>query len=256
MNVHDNSHVYLSESQARELEDVYNGLLDKFRGVSGNTDAEFTYKTILELIDSIIERLTSTGRSLLLFCSKVYGEDYIFAHSFNVCLIAVRIGIKLNLDKARLEKLGFLTLTHAGKDLGFPEDVFRQIEPDTELDEIMRLADVYDALTQPPPHRHTTTPYETITSVIDSPGIFPANLTKILLEEIGLYPEGSWVQLSNREIGKVIQASKQMPLRPVVEVFIGSAGIKKVDLSKNMLNHILRPLTAEEAKQKLSGTKD
>lgn len=253
MNEGEYSKITISESDAQEIESTYNGLLERLKGISGKTDTEVVSEAIGDLTYFIIERLSFEGQSLLLYTSKIFDEDYIFAHSLNVCLISIRIGLRLNFDKERLKDLGFLALTHAGKDMGFPEELLKRLGHDKEMDEIMKLADVYDALTHPPTYRHAMIPRETLESIIDSSGFFNRRLIKILLEELSLYPKGSWVQLSNKQIGKVISVNKALLLRPTVKVFIDWQGsylkeAKIIDLSKDSAIHVLRPLTGEEIK--------
>lgn len=254
MNEQEYSKASLSEIEAQEIENIYNRILGKFKEFSGKADTKVLSKSIADLIDFIIEMLSSGGEFLLLYTSKIFDEDYIFAHSLNVCLISISIGLKLrSFDEEHLKELGFLALTHAGKDVGFPEELIKRVKHEKEMDEIIKLADVYDALTHPPAYRHAMTPIETLESVIKGDRFFDKRLVKILLKELSLYPKGSWVQLSTKEIGKVIKINKGLLLRPTVEVFIDWEGRhleerKIVDLSKNNLIYILRPLTEEEIK--------
>jgi len=253
MNKREYSKISISESEAHEIESTYNGLLERLKGLSGKTDTETVSEAIGDLTYFIIEGLASEDQSLLLYTSKIFDEYYIFAHSLNVCLISIRIGLRLNFDKERLKDLGFLALTHAGKDMGFPEKLLKRTGHDKEMDEIIRLSDVYDALTHPPTYRHAMIPRETLESIIDSNGFFSRRLIKILLEELSLYPKGSWVQLSNKQIGKVIKVNKEALLRPTVKIFIDWQGsylkeAKIIDLSKDSAIHVLRPLPEEEVK--------
>jgi len=251
MNEGEYSKISISESEAQEIESTYNGLLGRIMELSGKTDTEVVGEAIADLLDFIIETLSSQGESLLLYTSKIFDEYYIFAHSLNVCLISIRIGLRLNVDKERLKGLGFLALTHAHKDMGFPEELFKSIRHDNAMAEIMRLADVYDALTHPPAYRHAMIPNQTLEAIIDSDKLFDRGLIKILLEELSFYPKGSWVQLSTKEIGRVTKINKGLLLRPTVKLYFDSQGryleeTRTVDLSKDNLIYVLRPLTEEE----------
>ncbi len=254
MNERQHPKISISQDEARDIERVYDDFLGILKGLSGKTDTDVVYKTIANVIDSIIKALSSRGgESLLLYTSKIFDKDYIFAHSLNVCLISIRMGLRLGFDKERLKDLGFLGLTHARADLKFPEKLSRKIEHDKESDEIIKLTDVYDALTHPPAYRHAITPHETLSSIIRTDKFFDTRLIKILLEELSFYPKGSWVQLCTKEIGKVIKVNKELLLRPTIEVFIDWEGkhlkeTKEIDLSKNNMIYVLRPLTEEEIK--------
>ncbi len=254
MNERGHSKIGISQGQAREIESVYDNLLGMVKRLSGKAKTEAVSESIANLIGFIIERLSFEGEPLLLYTSKIFDKDYIFAHSLNVCLISIRIGLRLNLDKKRLRDLGFLALAHARKDTGFPDGLLKEIKHDKELDEIIGLADVYDALSHPPAYRHAMAPYETLQSITKADEFFDRRLLKILLEEVSFYPRGSWVQLSTNEKGAVIKVNKELPLRPVIKVFIDSEGkylkeTKTIDLTKQKAIYVLRPLTEQEIKQ-------
>lgn len=251
MNTPEQAKIIISEDDAREIERSYDGLLERLKKLSAKTEIEAVSESIANLINFIIEKLSSEGGSLLLYISKIFDQDYIFAHSLNVCLISLRIGMKLELENDRLKDLGFLALVHASKDAGFPEGLLEKIKQDKELDEIIRLADVYDGQSHPPAYRHGIIPHETLASIIGAGKLFDPGLVKILLSELSLYPKGSWLQLCTGQIGKVISTNKEYPLRPVVKIFIehmGEIEEKIIDLSKNNLIYVLRPVAAGEIK--------
>lgn len=235
------------DDQAKEIEELYNGLLERLKQLSGRSGREAINAGVSGMVEFIIEKLSSVGEQLLLYTSKIFDEDYIYAHSLNVCIIAVRIGQKMGLGGKELAGIGFAALVHAGKDIGLPEGLSERAWIGEKEDEMIRLADVYDALTHPPAYRHKITPCETLTSIIDNHEGFDPQIVKTLLQELSLYPKGSWLQLSTNEIGKVIEPNRGNLLRPVVDILSGRK--RMIDLSKNMLVHIKRPLTEEEAKR-------
>ena len=252
MNARDYSKIIISEDEAREIECVYDSILQNLKNLSGEVDLEILSKTLADSINLIIEALCSkTTNALLLYTGKIFDKDYIFAHSLNVCIISIKIGLRLAFDKERIKDLGSLGLLHARKDIGFPEGLLRNIKYDKELDEIIRLADVYDALTHPPAYRHALTSAETLTTIIDTDKFFDRRLIRIILEELSVYPKGSWVQLCTNEIGIVVNINRELLLRPTVKIFIDCKGkyleeARTVDLSKNKVIYILRPLTNED----------
>ena len=243
----------IGEQEAQDTEGVYNTILENLKELSKQTDTELIREAIYVLINRIIEKLSSKGESLLLCTGRVHEKDYIFAHSLDVCLLSIRIGMRNEFNKERLKELGYLALIHARKDIGFPDELSRGVKRDSEMEEIIRLADVYDALTHPPVYRHKMIPKETLESIIGSDKFFDRRLIKILLEEVSLYPLGSWVQLSTKEIGKVIKIAKGQLMRPTVEIHINWEGrrLKEpriIDLTQKQLIHVLRPLSEEEIK--------
>jgi len=246
----------LSKEEAMEIENKYDGLLGILKKLSGEIDVKVVRKISADSIDIIIESLSSETKdeAILLYTSKIFDKDYIFAHSLNVCIISIMLGLRLDFDKERLKDLGFLALLHAGGDIKLPEGLSAGIKHDKELDEIVRLADIYDALTHPPSYRHATTPAETLVSITAMEQSFDKKLVKILLQELTFYPKGAWVQLCTDEIARVVKINKMFPLRPTVEVFTDSEGghlkgQRTIDLSKDHIIFISRPMTGEETKR-------
>jgi HD-GYP domain-containing protein (c-di-GMP phosphodiesterase class II) len=251
MNGPEHSKLNITRSHALETTGIYNILVEGVKEISAMTDAEDAYEAITNLLHHIIERLSTTGECLLLNTSRIFDEDYIYAHSLNVSLLSIRIGLRLKFDNVRLMHLGLLALTHAGKDIELPEELSAKIQHDKELDEIIRLADVYDALTHPPAYRHAVIPRETLETIISSDELFDRRYQKILIEELSLYPKGSGVQLSSNEIARVTRVNKGLLLRPVVKVIIDRQGQylekgRTVDLSKENSIYVLRPVPEEE----------
>ena len=243
----------IGKQEVQDTERVYNTILENLKELSKQTDIELIREAIYKLVDRIIEKLSSKGESLLLCTGRVHEKDYIFAHSLDVCLLSIRIGMRIEFDKKRLMRLGYFALIHARKDIGFPDELSRGVKRDSEMEEIIRLADVYDALTHPPVYRHKMIPKETLESIIGSDKFFNRRIITILLEEVSLYPLGSWVQLSTKEIGKVIKIAKGQLMRPTVEIHVNWEGRrlrepKIIDLTQKQLVHVLRPLSEEEIK--------
>ena len=194
------------------------------------------------------------GGTLIFYTCKNFEHDYAFAHSLSVCLIAIRIGLRLQFDRQRLKNLGLLSLFHSPEAIKFSKEILNTFQPDQQLNQIVRLVDVYDALTHPPAYRHPTTPFDTLAAMIKNHEFFGRDLLKVLLEEISLYPRGSWVELSTKEIGRVIEVNENLPLRPTVKIFIDWQGKyfvqpKTIDLAKDNLVYVLRPLTEGEIKK-------
>ncbi|MGA1792162.1 MAG: HD-GYP domain-containing protein [bacterium] len=241
----------MSNQNSQRIENIYHELLASIMVLSYYTDKNNLRATMIELIDLIIQELDSDNELFLTINNHRSDEDYIFAHSLNVCLISVRLALRLGFDRERVRNLGYLAITHARKDMGYPEDLSDEIRPDNEMDEIIRLADVYDAITHPPSYRNAMLPVTTLTEIVHSDSLFDQQLIKLLIKEISFFPKGSWVQLSSREIGKVVGVNKGSSMHPLIEIHIDQKGNylkekKVIDLSKNRFIHVTMPLTVEE----------
>ncbi len=87
------------------------------------------------------------------------------------------------------------------------------------LAKIAAVADVYIALVSSRPHRQGMMPYAAIEYIIRnvSTGVFDAESVRCLLKTVSLFPIGSYVELTNGHVGRVIRANKETYDRPVVE---------------------------------------
>jgi len=90
-----------------------------------------------------------------------------------------------------------------------------------EYAKIIGVADVYEALTHPRPHRREAVPYEAIREMKDS---FPTGILKALLIQLTIYPLGCYVKLNSNVIGRVVAVNPDSPLRPTIELVYDSQG--------------------------------
>ena len=118
----------------------------------------------------------------------------------------------------------------------------------SEYAKIVGIVDTYEAMTHDRPHRRAISVRELIESRNRQ---FSPRIIKVFLEQISLYPIGSFVKLNNRAIGRVIATHDQQPLSPVVKLLYDAAGQKVVeervvDLRENRLLWIAGNVPVEE----------
>ncbi|MBI4386671.1 MAG: HD domain-containing protein [Elusimicrobia bacterium] len=107
--------------------------------------------------------------------------------------------------------------------------------------QIIGLCDIYEALSHPRNWRNAMLPHDAIKLILrDNAEEFDRHLLKALLEQLSLYPPGSYVRLSTHEIGRVLQVNPSFPTRPLVEIRI-QADKTKEDPPK-IVNLLKRPL--------------
>lgn len=108
-----------------------------------------------------------------------------------------------------------------------------------EAAQIVGLADVFEAMTHPRPHRKKKVAQEVLKELLEGmPGDFDKNLLRVLVKRIGIYPAGSWVELNTGEIGRVARVNERFLLRPIIQIIFNSqhqktAPIKTFDLAKH-----------------------
>lgn len=87
-----------------------------------------------------------------------------------------------------------------------------------EYAKIVAIADAYTAMTQPRPYRPSVLPYEAARTILveASLGKFDRAMVRAFLDCVALFPIGSWVELNNGLIGKVLRANPGCHTRPVI----------------------------------------
>ncbi|OGS19270.1 MAG: hypothetical protein A2219_04410 [Elusimicrobia bacterium RIFOXYA2_FULL_50_26] len=90
---------------------------------------------------------------------------------------------------------------------------------------VIAIADVYEALTHPRSYRTRLIPHEGIKAIIGyADSLFDTNMVKAFVENISLYPPGSYVRLNTDEIARVTGINKGLPTRPEVRVIVDPSG--------------------------------
>jgi len=139
---------------------------------------------------------------------------------------------------------------HEGADgKGYPKGL--QGEKITEFARIVAIVDSYEALTHPRAQRDSLLPYDALKEMLKRKEHYDQKFLKVLIDRIGIYPIGSWVQLSTNEIGQVININKNSPLRPVVNIAYDPQGKrspeeKVLDLLKYPTLFVKRPVDEKE----------
>jgi HD-GYP domain-containing protein (c-di-GMP phosphodiesterase class II) len=93
--------------------------------------------------------------------------------------------------------------------------------------QIIGICDSYEAMTHHRPHKKPLLQADSIKELISSKAkLFEPRITKMFLDEISIYPIGSYVRLNNRNIGRVVATNKNNPMKPVVNLIFDEKGIK------------------------------
>ena len=93
------------------------------------------------------------------------------------------------------------------------------------LARIVTAADIYDALTANRVYRKRNLPHEAAEYIVGNSSIlFDPEIASAFIKNIAIYPEGTIVLLNTGEIGSVIEANKNMSIRPKVMVIACKEG--------------------------------
>ena len=118
--------------------------------------------------------------------------------------------------------------------------------------QIIGICDSYEAMTHHRPHKKPLLQADSIKELISSKSnLFSPRITKMFLDEISIYPIGSYVRLNNRNIGRVVATNKTNPMKPIVNLIFDEKGIKMdpprmVDLRSQPVLNIEGSVSVEE----------
>ncbi len=120
---------------------------------------------------------------------------------------------------------------------------------------IVAIADCYDAMTSRPAYGgEALTPHRVVRHMLARSGKnFDPLLMKIFARLIGLFPVGSFVRLSNGEVGLVIATNPDFPARPLVRQVVDAAG-SVVDPSNLLLLDLAEASPGLEIAEALDGS--
>lgn len=127
-----------------------------------------------------------------------------------------------------------------------------------EYAKIVSVVDVYEAMLHRRAYRNGHLSLETMQEILTNKKAFEYKLIKILIEEIGVFPLGSLVELDTKEIAEVIKLNRGVPLRPVVKIIYDADGkqpseTKVLDLVTQPTIYIKRERERRERGQRERG---
>jgi HD-GYP domain-containing protein (c-di-GMP phosphodiesterase class II) len=102
---------------------------------------------------------------------------------------------------------------------------------------LVQIADIYEALTSPRPHRKALLPYQAAEGLVKmtKTNFISDEFVKAFLNYISIFPIGSLVQLNNHSVAKVVEANSQSTGKPVVAVLTDVQGKA---LRKNEIRYV------------------
>ncbi len=112
-----------------------------------------------------------------------------------------------------------------------------------EYAKIIAICDSYEAMTHDRPYRKAGAQHKSVLEIAEAKdALFSTHIIKIFLDEITMYPVGSYVRLNNKAIGIVVETNPTNPLKPVINLVIDGHGKRvlqdrRINLSDtNILN--------------------
>ncbi|NQT94842.1 MAG: hypothetical protein HQ572_00175, partial [Candidatus Omnitrophica bacterium] len=114
--------------------------------------------------------------------------------------------------------------------------------------QVIGLVDIFEAMTHSRSYKGPEQPHIAIRTIIeDFKDGFDSHIIKALVDNIGIYPVGTWVRLDTDEIALVIDTNSGSPLSPKVNILYDNRKERlqeprTVDLSRQSNIHITGPL--------------
>ncbi|MCB1140125.1 MAG: DUF3391 domain-containing protein [Leptospiraceae bacterium] len=198
------------------------------------------------LMDSGMTRLPMD-----IYSTKSELED----HEKNAIRTHPLIGYKMLLNDARVKaSLAVVALQHQesfnGK--GYPQGLSGgQIDV---MARMARIVDTYTAMLESRPYREAKLPYDAMKNLLSlGTEQYDPKLLRSFLGCLGMYPLGSLIELSTGQIGLVVGANADKPLRPVVRLMRDEkknpyAGLSFLDLMEHTHIYIVRAISEEDAR--------
>ncbi len=102
--------------------------------VNTKADRDINISKTKRVVHSLIDQITRDESSLLELAAIKNYDDYTYAHSTNVCVYSLTLGVRLKLDRVRLSQLGFSALFHDIGKINLPTDLIRKPDAFDEND--------------------------------------------------------------------------------------------------------------------------
>jgi HD-GYP domain-containing protein (c-di-GMP phosphodiesterase class II) len=94
--------------------------------VNTQHDRDINISKTKRVVHTLIDHITRDESSLIELSAIKDYDDYTYAHSTNVCVYALTLGVRLGFDRGRLSQLGFSALFHDVGKVKLPHDLIRK----------------------------------------------------------------------------------------------------------------------------------
>ena len=124
-----------------------------------------------------------------------------------------------------------------------------------EYAKIIAICDSYEAMTHHRAYRKAGSQHKSILEIAQAKdALFSPHIIKIFLDEITMYPIGSYVLLNNKAIGIVVKTNPTNPLKPVINLVMDGHGKRlledrRIDLADNNILNIQGSILKDEIYQ-------
>jgi uncharacterized protein YwbE len=228
-----------------------------------------------EVTDSALADMQQDSDLFACIGGNPFSEGYPARHSLHVCMVAIVVGTRLQLDRTTLKELAIGCLIHDSGMLKINQAVYksRKLLSPVEFLEVTKhpvivfdmmkemrsvnnrsafiayqmhernngtgyprrlpghrihflsklaaVADTYVGLVSPRAYRPALLPYYAMEMMLKGvkAGMYDASAVRALLDALSLFPPGSYVQLSDGRLGRVLRSRRDAYTQPIVEAW-------------------------------------
>jgi HD-GYP domain-containing protein (c-di-GMP phosphodiesterase class II) len=121
-----------------------------------------------------------------------------------------------------------------------------------EYAKIIGICDFYEAMTHNRPHRKAVAQYSSVLELAETKNrFFDPHIVKVFLDELTMYPVGSYVRLNNKAIGVVVGTNRSNPFKPTIRIVSDGQGNmisdeRLINLTDTTILNIVAGISAEE----------
>jgi len=121
-----------------------------------------------------------------------------------------------------------------------------------EYAKLIGLCDSYEAMTHARSYRKAIDQHRSIVNLAESrTELFSPYIIKVFLDELTVYPIGSYVRLNNGALGVVIETNRTSPFKPIIRIIVDGQGNrileeKHIDLSQSAVLNIRESVSKGE----------
>lgn len=244
------------ETEKQRARNTYRDLINFARetvALAGKWDIAEIKAKADALVKVVVGELIKENDELLVLTAKTTNDNYMYSHLANVCILALRLGLGFSYSREKIIFFGTAALLHEASaphvdltrgvikqrdNAKLTKEIYDRIQ-NKELtgnmfssEELLQMAkvigvvDIFESLSHTRKLRERKLPHEVLKIFIQSSDeVFENSIIKKFIEELSIYPPGSYVRLNSDQIGQVIRVNKKFPTRPVVEVLFDRDGV-------------------------------
>jgi len=116
-----------------------------------------------------------------------------------------------------------------------------------EYARIIALADTFESMIHPRPFRSRYSIMDVYKKIFAAKQKYDPVFIKVLVDRLGFFPNGTYIQLNTKEVGRVVAQNRRSPLRPVVRLLYSESGqrlydddVKDVNLVRFPTLHVVK----------------